>query len=58
MTRCYLDANYLYVHLRQPRRTPDPRVVDWRRRLVAELAGFSLDGGTAAYQRGDASECA
>jgi len=39
VTRCYLDANYLYVHLRQPRRTPDPRVVDWRRRLVAELAG-------------------
>jgi predicted nucleic acid-binding protein len=39
VSRCYLDANYLYVHLRQPRRAPDPRVVDWRRRLVAELAG-------------------
>lgn len=39
MSRCYLDANYLYVHLRQPRRAPDPRVIDWRRRLQEELAG-------------------
>jgi len=41
VTRCYLDANYLYAHLRAPRRSPDPRVEDWRRRLVAELAGDS-----------------
>lgn len=38
MTRCYLDANYLYVHLRQPQRAPDRRVSDWRRRVLAELA--------------------
>ena len=37
MSRGYLDANYLYVHLRQPRRAPDPRVAEWRRRLLAEL---------------------
>ncbi|MGH9001072.1 MAG: type II toxin-antitoxin system VapC family toxin [Acidimicrobiia bacterium] len=41
MSRGYLDANYLYVHLRQPRRAPDPRVSDWRRRLVAELGDDS-----------------
>lgn len=37
MSRGYLDANYLYVHLRQPRRTPDPRVSEWRRRVLVEL---------------------
>ena len=38
MTRCYLDANYLYVHLRQPRRASDPRVTEWRQRVLDELA--------------------
>lgn len=38
MSRGYLDANYLYVHLRQPRRAPDPRSSEWRRRLLSELA--------------------
>lgn len=37
MSRGYLDASYLYVHLRQPRRVPDPRVSDWRGRLLAGL---------------------
>lgn len=38
MSRCYLDANYLYVHLRQPRRNADPRVAEWRRKVAAEVA--------------------
>ena len=38
MTRCYLDANFLYLHLRQ---RDDPVVSAWRRRLETELAGES-----------------
>lgn len=36
MTRCYVDTNFLYLHLRQ---RDDPAVAAWRRRLEAELAG-------------------
>lgn len=35
MTRCYIDTNFLYVHLRQ---RDDPNVLAWRERLQAELA--------------------
>lgn len=38
MSRCYLDANYLYAHLRQPRRSPDDRVARWRESVISELA--------------------
>ena len=36
MTRCYVDTNFLYLHLRQ---RDDPAVAAWRRRLETELAG-------------------
>ncbi len=36
MTRCYIDTNFLYLHLRQRN---DPAVAAWRRRLETELAG-------------------
>ena len=36
MTRCYIDTNFLYLHLRQ---REDPDVRTWRERLEAELAG-------------------
>jgi predicted nucleic acid-binding protein len=39
VSRCYLDANYLYVHFRQPRRGAAPWVADWRRTIRAEVAG-------------------
>lgn len=39
MSRGYLDANYLYAHLRQPRGTPDPRVTEWRQRVLNETKG-------------------
>jgi predicted nucleic acid-binding protein len=39
VSRGYLDANYLYVLLRQPRDQPDPRVTDWGRRVISELEG-------------------
>ncbi len=38
MTRCYIDTNFLYLHLRQ---RDDPDVAAWRGRLDAELAGES-----------------
>jgi predicted nucleic acid-binding protein len=39
VSRGYLDANYLYAHFRQPRRTPDPRVAEWGQRVLNELDG-------------------
>ncbi|HEV3311353.1 MAG TPA: type II toxin-antitoxin system VapC family toxin [Chloroflexota bacterium] len=36
MTRCYIDTNFLYLHLRQ---RDDPAVAAWRIRLETELAG-------------------
>ena len=36
MTRCYIDTNFLYLHLRQ---RDDPAVAAWRGRLETELAG-------------------
>lgn len=34
MSRGYLDTNYLYAHLRQPRDRPDPRVTEWGQRVL------------------------
>lgn len=39
MSRAYLDVNYLYVHLRQPRRAADQRVAAWRKRVQNEIGG-------------------
>ena len=39
MSRGYLDANYLYAHLRQPRDIPDPRVTEWGQRVLDEIEG-------------------
>lgn len=36
MTRCYVDTNFLYVHLRQ---REDPDVAAWRQLVEAELDG-------------------
>jgi predicted nucleic acid-binding protein len=36
VTRCYIDTNFLYLHLRQ---RDDPAVAAWRIRLETELAG-------------------
>lgn len=42
MSRCYLDTNFLYTHLRsKPSSAPDP-IETWRRSVLAELAS---DGG-------------
>lgn len=41
MSRCYLDTNFLYVHLRAPRDAPPPRLDDWRARVLPELAADS-----------------
>lgn len=42
MSRCYLDTNFLYVHLRSERsRAPEP-LEDWRSRVLAQAA---VDGG-------------
>jgi predicted nucleic acid-binding protein len=36
VSRCYVDTNFLYLHLRQ---RDDPAVAAWRRQLEAELGG-------------------
>lgn len=42
MSRCYLDTNFLYAHLRsKPASTPDP-IETWRRSVLAAVAS---DGG-------------
>lgn len=38
MSRCYLDTNFLYTHLRSPRDVAPGIVESWRSRVVAELA--------------------
>jgi predicted nucleic acid-binding protein len=43
LSRCYLDASFLYAHLRSTPATAPRPVEDWRSRVLAELA---LDGGT------------
>ena len=41
MSRCYLDANFLYVHLRNPDNGSDSIADRWRERVMEEIA----DGG-------------
>jgi predicted nucleic acid-binding protein len=42
VSRCYLDTNFLYAHLRfKPASAPDP-IETWRRSVLAEVAS---DGG-------------
>lgn len=40
VSRCYLDANYLYVHLRSPQQTL-AEIEGWRSRVLEELDGDS-----------------
>lgn len=42
MSRCYLDTNFLYVHLRSERSQQAQPLQDWRRRVLAEV---TVDGG-------------
>ena len=38
MSRCYLDANFLYTHLRTPRAGAPSAVEGWRAAVLAELS--------------------
>lgn len=42
MSRCYLDTNFLYVHLRSKRSEASPDLDDWRERVLAQV---TVDGG-------------
>jgi predicted nucleic acid-binding protein len=42
LSRCYLDTNFLYVHLRAKRSEAPPTIEDWRQRVLAEV---TVDGG-------------
>lgn len=42
MSRCYLDTNFLYVHLRSKRSSASDTVETWRRSVLAEVES---DGG-------------
>jgi predicted nucleic acid-binding protein len=42
LSRCYLDTNFLYVHLRSKRSETSPTLDDWRERVLAEV---TVDGG-------------
>ncbi|HEV3319995.1 MAG TPA: type II toxin-antitoxin system VapC family toxin [Solirubrobacteraceae bacterium] len=42
MSRCYLDTNFLYVHLRSERSEAPQPLEDWRSRVLAQVA---VDGG-------------
>jgi predicted nucleic acid-binding protein len=42
LSRCYLDTNFLYVHLRSKRSETFPTLDDWRERVLAEV---TVDGG-------------
>ncbi len=37
MTRCYIDANFLFAYSRRASTDPDPRLDDWRRLVDDEL---------------------
>ncbi len=41
MTRCYLDTNYLYAHLRSSKRSPTAVVANWRRQVIDQFDGDS-----------------
>ena len=42
MSRCYLDTNFLYVHLRSKANAAPTPIEDWRQAVLAEIA---TDGG-------------
>ena len=42
MSRCYLDTNFLYVHLRSKGTDASPALEEWRRRVLARV---TVDGG-------------
>ncbi len=42
MSRCYLDTNFLYVHLRSAHSEAQQPLEDWRRRVLAQV---TIDGG-------------
>jgi predicted nucleic acid-binding protein len=42
LSRCYLDTNFLYVHLRSARSQAPGPLEDWRSRVLAQAA---VDGG-------------
>lgn len=42
MSRCYLDTNFLYVHLRSGRSEAPQPFEDWRDRVLAQV---TVDGG-------------
>jgi predicted nucleic acid-binding protein len=42
LSRCYLDTNFLYVHLRSKRSETSSSLDDWRQRVLAEV---TVDGG-------------
>jgi predicted nucleic acid-binding protein len=42
LSRCYLDTNFLYVHLRSKRSEASPTLDDWRERVLAQV---TVDGG-------------
>ncbi|MGH2880637.1 MAG: type II toxin-antitoxin system VapC family toxin [Solirubrobacteraceae bacterium] len=37
MSRCYLDTNFLYVHLRTPRKDPPQPAHSWRATILEQL---------------------
>jgi predicted nucleic acid-binding protein len=41
LSRCYLDTNFLYTHLRSPRGGAPQAVGDWRARVLAEVSADS-----------------
>ena len=42
MSRCYLDTNFLYVHLRSARSEAPRALEDWRSRVLTQV---TIDGG-------------
>lgn len=42
MSRCYLDTNFLYVHLRSARSDAPRQLEDWRSRVLTQV---TVDGG-------------
>ena len=45
MSRCYLDTNFLYSHLRQGRQNAETRYHSWRDAVLTEMDG---DGGISS----------
>jgi predicted nucleic acid-binding protein len=45
LSRCYLDTNFLYVHLRSKRAEASPALEDWRERVLVQV---TVDGGVVS----------